>query len=231
MKLQDALNFEKLVVTSINTDYKRKKHLENLGLIKNSNIQSLYNYGGQIIIKIKDGRLAIDNLLARLIEVNSKEENRSLLLLNENQFVRKINDDLQEYKYQIDLSDEIINLDKESKETRDIKRTNINLKKRDKFIKKVENLESKYFSNISKIKEKDVKLINNLSQTTLKLNNKLTKLNNKLTKTKDIISYTNLQNKIESLNNKISLFTSLSLDDLNKVQQLTKEDFKIWKLH
>lgn len=56
-------------VVKILTDEKTKKHLENLGITVNAELIVLSHSGGSIILKIKDGRLALDRDLATKIFV------------------------------------------------------------------------------------------------------------------------------------------------------------------
>ena len=49
-----------LKIIKILVDEKTKRHLENLGIIVNANILVLSKNDGNVIIKIKDGRLAIN---------------------------------------------------------------------------------------------------------------------------------------------------------------------------
>lgn len=58
-----------LRVVKVLTDEKTKKHLESLGITVNSELIVLSSSGGSIILKIKDGRLALDRDLATKILV------------------------------------------------------------------------------------------------------------------------------------------------------------------
>lgn len=49
-----------LKIIKILVDEKTKRHLENLGILVNSEIMVLARTNGNVIIKIKDGRLAIN---------------------------------------------------------------------------------------------------------------------------------------------------------------------------
>ena len=49
-----------LKIIKILVDEKTKRHLENLGIIVNANILVLSKNDGNVIIKIKDGRLALN---------------------------------------------------------------------------------------------------------------------------------------------------------------------------
>lgn len=58
-----------LKVVKILTDEKTKKHLENLGITINSTVQVLSKSGGNVIILVKEGRLALDQNIATKILV------------------------------------------------------------------------------------------------------------------------------------------------------------------
>jgi ferrous iron transport protein A len=60
---------KKLKVIKILTDDKTKKHLESLGITIDSELSVLSESGGSIILLIKDGRLALDKVLATKIFV------------------------------------------------------------------------------------------------------------------------------------------------------------------
>jgi len=49
-----------LTITKILVDEKTKRHLENLGILKNAQIMVLSQSNGDIIIRVKEGRLAIN---------------------------------------------------------------------------------------------------------------------------------------------------------------------------
>ena len=49
-----------LRIIKILVDEKTKRHLENLGILVNANVMVLSRNNGNIIIKIKDGRLALN---------------------------------------------------------------------------------------------------------------------------------------------------------------------------
>ena len=49
-----------LRIIKILFDEKTKRHLENLGILVNANVMVLSRNDGNIIIKIKDGRLALN---------------------------------------------------------------------------------------------------------------------------------------------------------------------------
>lgn len=58
-----------LRVVRIATDEKTKKHLENLGINVNGSIMVLSSSGGSVVVKIKDGRIALDRNLSTKIFV------------------------------------------------------------------------------------------------------------------------------------------------------------------
>ena len=58
-----------LRVTKILTDEKTKKHLESLGITINSNLVLISENGGNIIIQVKESRLALDKTIAMKILV------------------------------------------------------------------------------------------------------------------------------------------------------------------
>ncbi len=58
-----------LIVKKIVLDKKTKRHLENLGILVGSQINLITSYNGDVILKVKDGRLAISKNLATKIFV------------------------------------------------------------------------------------------------------------------------------------------------------------------
>ncbi len=58
-----------LKVTKVLADDKTKRHLENLGILTGSNVTLVSQSNGNIIVKIKDGRIAINKQLAMKILV------------------------------------------------------------------------------------------------------------------------------------------------------------------
>ena len=58
-----------LKVIKLLVDEKTKRHLENLGLLVNAVISVISKHDGNIIIKIKDGRLALNKDVALKIFV------------------------------------------------------------------------------------------------------------------------------------------------------------------
>jgi len=61
---------KELKIHKICSDIKTRRHLENLGFISGQSITALYSCGGNMIIKIKDGRLALNREIASKILVN-----------------------------------------------------------------------------------------------------------------------------------------------------------------
>lgn len=57
-------------IVRIAADDKVRKHLENLGLIVGEKITSISDNSGDVIIRVKDGRLAINRDLAMKIFVS-----------------------------------------------------------------------------------------------------------------------------------------------------------------
>ena len=58
-----------LKVVRIAADDKVKKHLESLGITVNGELTVLSSSGGTVVIKIKDGRIALDSELSTKIFV------------------------------------------------------------------------------------------------------------------------------------------------------------------
>ncbi len=58
-----------LRVTKVAADDKTRRHLENLGILTGATIVTLSESNGNVILKIKDGRLALDRQLAMKIFV------------------------------------------------------------------------------------------------------------------------------------------------------------------
>jgi len=62
-----------VTVVKILTEEKVKKHLENLGITIDSKLTVLSEKGSGVILKVKDGRLAIDKNMATKIIVRVAE--------------------------------------------------------------------------------------------------------------------------------------------------------------
>ena len=60
---------QNLKVVRIAADEKVKKHLESLGVTINGELTVLSSSGGTVVIKIKDGRIALDSNLSTKIFV------------------------------------------------------------------------------------------------------------------------------------------------------------------
>lgn len=60
---------QSLKVVRIAADDKVKKHLESLGITVNGELTVLSSSGGTVVIKIKDGRIALDSELSTKIFV------------------------------------------------------------------------------------------------------------------------------------------------------------------
>ncbi|MBP5404557.1 MAG: ferrous iron transport protein A [Clostridia bacterium] len=58
-----------LKIVRIATDEKTKKHLESLGVSLNGEVTVLSSSGGTVVVKIKDGRLALDSSISTKIFV------------------------------------------------------------------------------------------------------------------------------------------------------------------
>lgn len=60
---------KELKIVRIAADDKTKKHLESLGIFPNGSILVLSSSGGSVVVKIKDGRIALDRNLSTKIFV------------------------------------------------------------------------------------------------------------------------------------------------------------------
>ena len=69
MPLPIAPEGEELTVKKVLVDEKNKRHFENLGSTIGAKLQVLSRVGGNVIVKVKDGRLALDRTLAMKILV------------------------------------------------------------------------------------------------------------------------------------------------------------------
>lgn len=74
MRLTQACPREDLEIVDIHTDYRHKRHLENLSLLKGEKVTCLYNRSGDVVIKVKDGRIAINWEFAKDITVEPMDE-------------------------------------------------------------------------------------------------------------------------------------------------------------
>lgn len=55
---------EEVEIKRISADEKVKRHLENLGLLVGQKIEVISTQGGAVILKVKDGRIALDAKMA-----------------------------------------------------------------------------------------------------------------------------------------------------------------------
>lgn len=60
---------KKCTVTDIRCDEKTKRHLSNLGILVGSEISAVSDQGGDVIVLIKEARLAMNRALAMKITV------------------------------------------------------------------------------------------------------------------------------------------------------------------
>lgn len=60
---------QNMTIVKILTDEKQKKHLESLGILPNASVTVISNLGGNVVIAVKEGRLAIDRNIASKILV------------------------------------------------------------------------------------------------------------------------------------------------------------------
>lgn len=58
-----------LFVKQVVSDDKTKRHLENLGILKGSELTLIQSNHGHVIVKVKEGRLALNQELASRIYV------------------------------------------------------------------------------------------------------------------------------------------------------------------
>lgn len=61
---------QELVILRVLADEKDKKHFESLGIAVNQRITVLSNTNGNVILMIKEGRIALDRNIATKIVVN-----------------------------------------------------------------------------------------------------------------------------------------------------------------
>ena len=226
MNLTNCLNFEKCLVKNVNTNYRRQKHLENLGIIQGTQIICLFNYKGDIIIKIKDGRLALDKDIAKMINVESLEEDRSLLISKLYSFNRLITNKVSDLKHQFSVCNKIL---KKSESEVSIKKNKIDKnKKKIAFCEKeIEKLKEKYYKSLDKIKLKDSKFRQNLQSKIQLLQKKNSRLTEKNKNNKNLVKYMKIQNKIEEQENLIDLYQQFEKLDLSKIELLQEKEFEL----
>lgn len=226
MNLTNCLNFEKCLVKNVNTNYRRQKHLENLGIIQGTQIICLFNYKGDIIIKIKDGRLALDKDIAKMINVESLEEDRSLLISKLYSFNRLITNKVSDLKHQFSVCNKIL---KKSESEVSIKKNKIDKnKKKIAFCEKeIEKLKEKYYKSLDKIKLKDSKFQQNLQSKIQLLQKKNSRLTEKNKNNNNLVKYMKIQNKIEEQENLIDLYQQFEKLDLSKIELLQEKEFEL----
>lgn len=69
MALSSAPFGVELTIKNVTVEEKMKKHLMNLGIMPGSMIKSLYGSGGDIIIQVKNGKIALSKALSSNIFV------------------------------------------------------------------------------------------------------------------------------------------------------------------
>lgn len=69
-----APKFTPLVITRVFLDEKLKRRMEDLGIAVNAEVEVMSSEGGSMILRVKQGRLAIDKQMATKIFVTVKEE-------------------------------------------------------------------------------------------------------------------------------------------------------------
>ena len=69
MPLTLADTGETYVIKRIGGKPEVKKHLENLGFVIGSNVSVIYTIGGNIIVKVKEARVAISQEMAQKIMI------------------------------------------------------------------------------------------------------------------------------------------------------------------
>ncbi len=60
---------KELRIIKINADEKTRRHLENLGILVGADVISMYDISGDVIVKVKDCKLALNKCLAMKIQV------------------------------------------------------------------------------------------------------------------------------------------------------------------
>ena len=65
---------EQLTVKKVLAAQEQRRHLESLGIAAGSSLSLLSAAGGSIILRVKDGRLALDKNMATKIFVTVKED-------------------------------------------------------------------------------------------------------------------------------------------------------------
>ena len=60
---------EEVVITKVGGTPEVKKHLENLGFVVGSNVTVITSAGGNLIVKVKEARVALNDDMARRIMI------------------------------------------------------------------------------------------------------------------------------------------------------------------
>ena len=68
-----APKFTPLVITRVFLDEKLKRRMEDLGIAVNAEVEVMSSEGGSMILRVKQGRLALDKQMATKIFVTVKE--------------------------------------------------------------------------------------------------------------------------------------------------------------
>lgn len=69
---------QNLTICKLVADQKTKRHLENLGILQGATIEIIAKNKGNIILKVKDGRLAIGEDLAQKIFIQGENKWKSI---------------------------------------------------------------------------------------------------------------------------------------------------------
>ena len=69
-----APKFTPLIITRVFLDEKLKRRMEDLGIAVNAEVEVMSSEGGTMILRVKEGRLALDKQMATKIFVTVKEE-------------------------------------------------------------------------------------------------------------------------------------------------------------
>lgn len=69
-----APKFTPLVITRVFLDEKLKRRMEDLGIAVNAEVEVMSSEGGSMVLRVKQGRLALDKQMATKIFVTVKEE-------------------------------------------------------------------------------------------------------------------------------------------------------------
>ncbi len=69
MPLAFANKGEKMIIKRIGGSPEVKKHLENLGFVAGSDVSVVNTFGGNVIVNVKDSRVAISREMAQKIMI------------------------------------------------------------------------------------------------------------------------------------------------------------------